>query len=125
LINIDKYSAYDDEKYVEKMELMFYNTLRVINRLKRKFDIIAKNDNQYIAVIMPETKIDTAKFWSEKLRNEIATSILDINGKTFNQTISIGVASIRNSDSLSEFLDNADIALKNSMEKTNTVTLFN
>lgn len=125
IINIDKYSAYDDDKYIEKMEIMFYSTIKVINRLKRKFDIVAKNEGNFITIIMPETKIDNAKFWAEKLRNEIATAILEIGGKTFNQTVSIGIASIRNSESLNEFLENANLALKNSMEKTNTVTLFN
>jgi diguanylate cyclase (GGDEF)-like protein len=125
LINIDKYSAYEDDKLDEKMELMYFNTLKIINKLKRKYDIVAKNKKGYFCIIMPETKIETAKFWAEKLRNEIATSILEINQKKFNQTISVGISSISNSDNLSEFAENADIALKHSIEKTNTVTIFN
>lgn len=125
LIHIDNYNAYENEYFDEKMNLMFANTLKIINKIKRKYDIIAKNKNGYFCLIMPETKLETAKFWAEKLRNEIATSILELNNKKFNQTVSVGISSIINSDNLSEFANNADLALKHSIEKTNTVTVFN
>ena len=107
------------------METMYFNTIKIINKLKRKFDVVAKNNENYICVLMPETKIENAKFWAEKLRNEIATNLLDVKGKKFNQTVSIGLSSLNNADSLSEFISNAELALNHSVEKTNTVTLFN
>lgn len=125
IINIDKYSSYQDEQFEEKMETMYFNSIKIINKLKRKFDVVTKNDNNFICVLMPETKIENAKFWAEKLRNEIATNLLEIKGKKFNQTVSIGISSVNNADSLNEFIDNANLALNHSMEKTNTVTLFN
>ncbi len=125
LIKIDNYTAYEDSKYLEKMEYMFFNTIQIINKLKRQFDIIAKFDENSIAIISPEIQLDNAKFWAEKLRNEVATSILEIDGKQFNQTISIGVASNKNTKSISDLTENAKLALAKSMEKHNLVTIFN
>jgi diguanylate cyclase (GGDEF)-like protein len=125
IINIDDYEAYKDDKYQEKQYLMFDNCINFINKFKRKFDIIAKNNKNQICVIMPETKLDNAKFWAEKFRNEIAISILEIDNKKFNQTVSVGVSSINQASSTEEMLENANFALNHSIEKTNTVTTFN
>lgn len=125
LIKIDNYTAYEDSKYLEKMEYMFFNTIQIINKLKRQFDIVAKFDENGIAIISPETQLDNAKFWAEKLRNEVATSILEIDGKQFNQTISIGIASNKNAKSISDLTENAKLAITKSMEKHNSVTIFN
>lgn len=125
VINIDEYEAYKDDKYQEKQYLMFDNCINIINKFKRKFDIIAKNNKNQICVIMPETKLDNAKFWAEKFRNEIAISILEIDSKKFNQTVSVGVSSINQANSSEEMLENTNFALNHSIEKTNTVTTFN
>ncbi len=125
VINIDDYQAYKDDSYEEKLSIMYENCLKIINKLKRKFDIIAINDKNQICLILPETKLDSAKFWAEKFRNEVATSILVVDNKKFNQTVSIGISSIINSKTSEELIQNSDTALKHSIEKTNTVTIFN
>jgi len=63
--------------------------------------------------------------WTETtLRKEIASSIIDMDGKRFSVTVSIGVAESTPRDTWDVLLNNAYDVLAMSQKSTNKVTVF-
>ncbi|MCK5853242.1 hypothetical protein KAH27_09475, partial [bacterium] len=61
----------------------------------------------------------------EKLRSEIAISVMEYNGKRFTVTVSIGLAESRSTKDAEELISNSVKVLNMSVQKTNCVTAFN
>lgn len=124
LINIDKYASFEPGVYQKRMEAMIYHVIKITNDAKKPYDVFGKADDKLFGVVLAEKDAEKAKMWAEKLRSEIATSMINFESKKFNVTVSIGVASISSADSPDDILNNALQALKISLEKTNFVSLF-
>lgn len=122
LIKIDKYDTY--EQYPEKMEKITVNVIRSIEKNLRVYDILGKADQDIFGVILIETDTSKAQFWSEKLRNEIANTMLDINSQKFSVTVSIGVSQLSKEGESADLINHALEALNQSLNKTNSVTIF-
>jgi diguanylate cyclase (GGDEF)-like protein len=124
LINIDKYASFEPGLYQKRMEAMIYHVIKIVNDLKRDYDIFGKADDKLFGVILPSKDLSSAKIWAEKLRSEIATSMINFESKKFNVTVSIGLADKDSADNYEDLLSNSFSALKISLEKTNFVSIF-
>lgn len=124
LINIDKYASFEPGEYQKRMEAMIYHVIKIVNESKNEFDIFGKANDQLFGILLIESNSNKSKIFAEKLRNQIATSFLEIESKKYNITISLGVAGIESASSKEEFLNNSLEALKLSLDKTNHVSLF-
>ncbi len=124
LLRIDKYASYDPNKYQQRMEKVLYHVLNIIRRQLRQFDIFGRVDINSFGIILIGMKIENAKIWAERLRKEIAISVLEIDSKRFTVTVSVGIADNYGCVSHNNLLENAKKVLDKSLERTNTVTLF-
>jgi diguanylate cyclase (GGDEF)-like protein len=120
---IDKYEALESDDY-DRMRIVANHILDLIAKHLRKYDLFTRFDADIFAVGFLGLNIDQVKFDSEKLRNEIANSMLDIEGKKFNVTVSIGIASLTKGENLDTLMNNAYQALNIAINKTNFVAVF-
>src|SRR5262249_7523681 len=64
-----------------------------VKRTVRKGDLIARYGGEEFAVVMPETTLDGAFKFAERLRMLVEGQPFSYEDKTFHLTVSIGIAS--------------------------------
>jgi len=125
IMKIDKYSSIDPEKYQQRMQSVLVNVIEIINKNKKKYDVFGSLDGDVFSVILLGMNSESAKIWCERIRNEIAISVLEVDSKKFNVTVSIGLADNNSAKNIDELMNNCTTAINHSLENTNTVTLYN
>lgn len=124
LIAIDKYAAYSNDEDNGKFEQIFHHIVSILNKSIHEYDVIGRLDTNIIGAILIGQSVDKAKFWAENIRNKAAISVLDIDGRRFTVTLSIGIAQISPADDLDSLLDNCNRVLNIAASKTNCVQVY-
>lgn len=125
IMKIDKYSSLDPEKFQQRMQSVLVNVIEIINKNKKKYDVFGSLEGDIFSVILLGMNSESAKIWCERIRNEIAISVLEVDNKKFNVTVSIGLADNNSAKNIDELMNNCTTAINHSLENTNTVTLYN
>jgi diguanylate cyclase (GGDEF)-like protein len=122
LVQIDNYpfpqGTPDEHAYVLR---------HVLDHLRdelRTYDLVGRIDNGLIAIGLVSSRDQQAQIWAERMRREIASSVISLQGRRFSVTVSIGVAEADPQDSWETLLDNAFHVLRISEEQGNKVTVF-
>ena len=122
LVQIDNYpfpqGTPDEHAYVLR---------HVLDHLRdelRAYDLVGRIDNGLIAIGLISSRDQQAQIWAERMRREIASSVIALQGRRFSVTVSIGVAEADPQDSWETLLDNAFHVLRISEEQGNKVTVF-
>jgi len=79
--------------------------------LRPNTDMAARVGGEEFAVILPDTDIDSAIAFAEKLRRRIEQTVVVVGEHEIRPTISLGVAMNRKSSNLDELVDRSDRAL--------------
>ncbi len=124
LVQIDKYASFDPIKYGTRREKAIMHIIEHIKNNLNPFDIYGKIEEDIIAIGLIGMSLQQAQIWAEQLRKKIASTIIEIDGKGFNVTISQGLADTRNASTYDELINNAKIVLKKSFEKANSVSVY-
>jgi len=99
----------------DKVLIHFTQTLQ---SLLRKSDLIGRIGGEEFAIFLSDTDIDGAFKIADKIRQLIAGSTLDIDGKTITYTVSLGVGSSEPTDhSIDELFKRADVKLYGAKDK--------
>jgi diguanylate cyclase (GGDEF)-like protein len=121
---IDKYASFDPKAFTERMERATVHVIGIIKKHLRYYDIFGKVDENTFGIVLIGMDVQAAKLWAERLRSEIAISILEIMSQRFTLTISMGIASSLGVDSIEVLMNNTRKSLEISVKKGNTVTVF-
>ena len=89
----------------------------------RIYDIIGNIADNTYAIALFGISLQEARIWAERLRSEIAISVLEIMSQRFTVTISLGLTQVKESDTIDDIINNAGKALSKSLKKTNAVTV--
>jgi diguanylate cyclase (GGDEF)-like protein/PAS domain S-box-containing protein len=85
--------------------------------LIRETELFARMGGEEFVVLLPDTRVDGAQQFAERLRAAVARRKLTVGGKEIGCTISIGVASLRSADTqIEDCLRRADDALYRAKE---------
>ena len=123
LFQIDNYSSFD----LSDMDRSEQVIIHVINKTReslKKYDIIGKADDSIFGTILVNTTLQEAQLWAEKLRANLASSVLEIGKKRFTVTLSIGLAEGKSATSYEDMLSKANRVLEMAGRKTNSVNVF-
>ena len=123
LIKIDSYASINSE-FKERMSVANQYLINLINNNIRNFDILGQLDEDVYCVMLVGTGLDKSQIWSEKLRSEFAMKELELDGKKFSSTLSIGIANSTRVETVDELISHCAKALNVSIEKTNYVQIF-
>jgi diguanylate cyclase (GGDEF)-like protein len=78
----------------------------------RKIDLIGRLGGEEFAILLPETGLDAANLFAERLRQHIATMSVESAGTLIQITVSIGLTALTRADvSTDAILARADQAL--------------
>lgn len=121
---IDNYSSLNPEQYRDRYNRVVNKIIDHIRSRIKQYDVFTKADNEvfYLALIgMPAGE---AQLWAERVRSELAQTVLNIDKKKFTVTISCGVVGNHKDDTFITLMDKADKALAIAGGKTNNVTVY-
>ena len=91
----------------------------------REFDVFARFGGEEFALLMPETDTNQAFQVCERLRLNVARSILDFEGQPIPITVSLGISSLTGeNDTLEKILQRADQALYNAKQSGRDRTMI-
>lgn len=125
LIKIDNYEFFNPDSNDEKSEKVYAQLVHIIEQYLRPYDLFGKLDNNVYSLLLTGANREQTKIASEKIRNEVANSMVEYDNDKFSVTVSIGANNINFEDSVDKILSDTTEALEKSMQKTNTVTFCN
>ena len=91
---------------------------KIVNQIIRDVDVLGRIGGDEFLLLLPETDAEGAALVMERIQDVLASSPVYIGKKSFNVSISAGIASIQDwSDTLDDLYNRADSALYTSKEK--------
>ncbi|UCE78637.1 MAG: GGDEF domain-containing protein [Nitrospiraceae bacterium] len=112
LVDIDFFKKINDTYGHPVGDLVLKNVSKVVEQTIRDIDIPARYGGEEFAIILPRTDETAAENIAERLRKAVEEKSFIAQGKTFNITVSIGIATApSNAKGKEELIDKADQAL--------------
>lgn len=108
LIDLDHFKRINDRFGHDIGDITLMEVVTLCRSTLRDADIMARLGGEEFAVLLPMTNAENAEVVAEKLRHFIAGHRIFFDGTHFNTTISVGVASLKDTDNLETLLKQAD-----------------
>lgn len=124
LFRIDSYASVNQTEFPHRVILATEKLISLLSSNIREYDILGQVDDGVYCLMLIGINLDKALVWAEKIRTEFAMTIIEEEGKKFNATLSIGIASSNITETVEDLIQNAAKALNLSIEKTNSVQIF-
>ncbi|MBU3741276.1 MAG: diguanylate cyclase [Candidatus Kapabacteria bacterium] len=122
LVQIDGYPSPNAAE--EEHDVVLQHVLNHLRDELRTYDLVGRIDQGLVAIGLVSSRAQQAQIWAERMRREIASSILEHRGRRFSVTVSAGVAEADPQDSWETLLENTYHVLRISEEHGNKVTVF-
>ncbi len=116
MIAIDNIDEILDKYGAESVDTVLRTLGRMIRSFVRPYDVVGRFDANRFAILLAETSVNKASLWAEKLRKNVASHVLNVDGKSFSVTISVGVSGAAADLTDMVLLENADRVLKKAVE---------
>lgn len=118
LLDLDHFKAINDTYGHFMGDQVLLHFTQTIQRLLRKSDLIGRVGGEEFAIFFPDTELDDAFGLADKIRKTVSHSKLEIDGKTVDYTVSIGVeVSAPEDNSIGEIFKRADFKLYGAKDK--------
>ncbi len=118
LMDLDHFKIINDTHGHFIGDKVLVHFTQTIQKFLRKSDLFCRVGGEEFAIFLPDTAIENAFELANKLRKTIANSILEIDGKTINYTVSLGIDVSEQKDlSIDELFKRADLKLYEAKDK--------
>lgn len=124
LFKIDKYASLDPDEHSERTEAVLYHVINIIAKHIKPYDVFGNIDSNTFGIIFINSNSGESQLRAEKIRSEIASSVIEIQSQRFNVTISIGLAVSEKGDKVETIVDNAMRVLDMSFAKSNSIHCY-
>ena len=112
MLDIDRFKSINDDFGHYAGDQVIVQVAEICQQQKRKFDIIARFGGEEFLILLPETKLEAAQRFAERLRRKVETSAFCVASNAIRATISIGVSEANPSmDTVFDLIKLADRAL--------------
>jgi diguanylate cyclase (GGDEF)-like protein len=108
----------------ESKERILLHVLQIVQQQIRDYDVVGHIDDDTLAIGLVARDAQRTQLWMERLRSEIASSIITVDDKRFTVTVSVGIAQLDPSDGHERLLDNTYAVLARSVKQGNKVTVY-
>jgi len=78
----------------EGFDSMLNQIARIVRGSIRPYDVLGRQDPHGVGVLMINTAASEAYLWAEKIRKQIASHVITIDGKSLSVTVSVGVCGL-------------------------------
>lgn len=118
MFDIDHFKKINDTYGHQAGDYVLQQIAQVVKENVRAADVLARYGGEEFVICLPETKIDKAFNSAERIREQVEKKEFTYDGKKIPVTISLGVASFRETpeDSVAQFIKDVDSALYQSKE---------
>ena len=121
LIAVDGTSEVTARYGQDGLDAMMQSVSRVVKSAVRPYDVIGRYNANTLGVLLVQSGANEASLWSEKIRKNVASNIINAAGKTFSVTVSIGIATANGTMRDVEILENADRVLNKAAESNGKI----
>ena len=111
MIDLDHFKQFNDRNGHPAGDEVLRGIAAVLRRSTRTMDLLARYGGEEFAVIMPGAVLEDAKSAAERIRGAIADAAFRYDGKSFQVTVSVGVAELQSGENASRLVRRADEAL--------------
>lgn len=108
IIDIDHFKSVNDQYGHQKGDEVIQQVAHIIQRCTRNTDVSARWGGEEFAVILPQTRLDSALVTAERIRKSVETNLL-LDGKSV--TCSCGVHEFSPGETIEAFFKQADTFL--------------
>jgi len=122
LVQLDYYII--TEMPADIIENLTCHVVEILRRNINAYDVIGESEEGTVAVMLIGRTSQQSHLWAEKMRKEVAISIVDVFGKRFSVTVCIGVSQARARETSDALHANAGKVLTMALQRTNTVSVF-
>jgi diguanylate cyclase (GGDEF)-like protein len=84
---------------------------RILRTDIRETDMAARLGGEEFCILLPETDLTDAERTAEHIRTTVGSCNIEISGKSIHVTLSLGVAQLKNGETLQKLISRADQAL--------------
>ncbi len=125
LIAVDRFPEIVQRYGRDGVERMMLTLSRAIRQSVRGYDLVGRPEDERFALALLDTPSNEAYLWAEKIRKNIAAQVINLDGKSFSITVSIGLAGAQEGAHKEELMANAVTVLHRAAESGgNMVRVF-
>ena len=114
--DLDKFKMLNDTFGHEAGDVVLKYTGQIMNEIKRDVDIFGRYGGEEFLAILPNTPMEGAKIFAEKIREAIEAFAFTYKGERIKVTVSAGVCNRKDFDSQKEMIAGADALLYKAKE---------
>lgn len=111
IIDVDHFKSINDQHGHSVGDLALIELAKAINRTIRIEDTAGRLGGEEFAIMLPNTSLDSAAMIAERLRQNVADTIIQLSEASFNLKVSIGVSSLSTTDDVEAMIGRADRAM--------------
>jgi len=113
LTDIDHFKSFNDTYGHQIGDLVLIEVARILKETARTTDLVARYGGEEFCAVLPETNLEGAEAFAERLRRAIEEHKIDVKGQQLSVTISLGVVNFKvaKAKTKDEFIKFADSAL--------------
>lgn len=125
MVTVDNANRIVDRFGDEGFDGVLMDVARILRAAIRPYDLVGRYDYNRFGVLLVNTTANDAYIWAEKVRKNIATHVIGIDGKSFSVTVSVGVSGALEGTRADELVDHAAAVLhKGMMGGGNSVRVY-
>ncbi|RBW49084.1 GGDEF domain-containing protein [Marinobacter sp. F3R11] len=116
LIDLDLFKNINDQYGHDAGDAALIQFADLVRSIIRQTDVAARWGGEEFLLLLPDTSLIPALTLAERLRSEVAKSTFSFNGQVLPVTMSAGICSIAQANSIDNLLRQADIQLYSAKE---------
>lgn len=117
MIDLDKFKNVNDTFGHPTGDLAIRQTSQILTDALRRSDLVFRYGGEEFLVLLPETNLNGARGLANKIRSMTEDWVFGSAKKSFQLTLSVGVAELRASESGHDMIARADMALYRAKER--------
>ncbi len=121
---LDSYASFNKDMHRDRYNKVLKTIIEHINRDLKSYDVFGNGENGVFYVALIGMPLAEAQLWAERIRSEIAQTVVTIDKKKYSVTICGGVAEHTKTDTAATLIDKSLKALDLATKKTNNITIF-
>ncbi len=124
LLSMDQYRTFATRMNTSFAETCMNHVLAMLGREIRPYDVIGRVNDTTIGIGRIDADSRSTELWAERIRNKIASTILEDDDQQFSVTVSVGLVEYAGHENLDAFLEEAESVLNLAAERSNSVVVY-
>jgi diguanylate cyclase (GGDEF)-like protein len=116
LFDIDRFKGVNDDYGHLAGDRVLQGIAAVAAKQVRRDELIARYGGEEFAVVLPETSVDDAALFCERIRAAVESETFEFDGEPLRATISLGATALEASDTIETLIARADANLYRAKE---------